>query len=138
MTKNEECESIIQQLQNLETSHEQEINQAIEWHTRDMQRTLNGIRDSFEIASSQTTSGNKSKAVVRETQRSRPNNNHHDKWGQPLAIGDIVKLLTSAGAGNEGDIAKIDSFWNTSAIVILNEEGTIAKTTSKNLQFIDE
>ena len=86
----------VQLLEALDIAQKQELSRIIERHMQERQLLQNHIMGSLELGFSKRTVG--------------PNSKHKERRRQPLAIGHIVKLLTTVSVGNNGDLAKINSF----------------------------
>ena len=105
-------DELISQLQSLQLSHQQELDQLRKRHRRAEQAFLSDITASLH-----------SRACPKH---------HRDKSGTPLAIGDTVRILTSALTGKKGDLATVTSLTKRVNIRV-HKTNTITNRVSHNL-----
>jgi len=100
-------EEIINKFINLEIEHKKEIFKVIERQAVEWSDLLTLIDNSVEFMST------KARTMVgqdRKQNQVRPNSKYTNKRGSPLAVRDVVTILSTAGVATKGDLARIDFF----------------------------
>lgn len=139
MSYNEEYKTLLENLRKLELKHEEEITQTIERQHEERDRLIVRIGRSVERAAASAEQNSSLNTNSRATRTIvRPNGDHKDKLGQPLAVGDEVSLLTKATVGSPGEQARVEFFQGryTHVVVLSNSKKT--KRYSKNLELAPE
>jgi hypothetical protein len=125
MTESDEYNQIIEKLLYLQITQRQEIQELLERQEEERRFVTEQLKLSKR-------SGD---AAVKRDKPVRPNSEYADSKGQPLAVGDTVRLLTTAGTGKKGELGVVVSFIKRFVRVeLLNK--VVASRASKNLELI--
>ena len=103
---------LIAKLQALHLSHRREASQLWKRHRRAEQALLADLSSSLDSR--------------------QPSDRHLDSTGAPLAVGDIVKLRTSALTGKQGDLATVLSL-KTRVSIRVHNTTTVTNRSPHNL-----
>ena len=127
-------EALIKQLTELELEHKQEIFDIIGRQTEERNDII--LRIDAETRPTHLKARTTVASVVRK--QVRPNSKYTDKKGSPLAIGDIITLLTTARVGKIGDRARVEEFSGRYVhISLLIDVNLTTKRYSTNLELFD-
>ena len=116
--------SLINQLKDLQLSHQRELHDLQTEHQRAEQELLDQIAQAAPIASSPPP-----------LPASPPVPHHCDRTGVLLQVGDIVRLNTKAKSGRIGDLATVVRL-SKRIELRLHSTGTFTNRVSTNLTFV--